>query len=39
VATRVINSRGSVEHVYAETQLRDHAVAALLRFPVAGPDA
>jgi peptide chain release factor subunit 1 len=41
MATRVIDSSGSVEHVYADTPLRERAVAvaALLRFPVPRPDA
>jgi peptide chain release factor subunit 1 len=39
MATRVIDSSGSVEHVYADTPLREHVVAALLRFPVPRPDA
>jgi peptide chain release factor subunit 1 len=37
MATRVLDASGSVEHVYADTSLRDHAVAALLRFPVPPP--
>jgi peptide chain release factor subunit 1 len=35
MATRVIGSSGHVEHVRADTPLRDELVAALLRFPVA----
>lgn len=38
MATRVLDAGGAVEHVYAGTPLRDHAVAALLRFPVHPPD-
>ncbi|MGH9231811.1 MAG: hypothetical protein ACRD0R_00520 [Acidimicrobiales bacterium] len=38
VATRVLDSGGRVEHVHADTPLRAHAVAALLRFPVPRPD-
>ena len=37
MATRVLDAGGRVEHVYADTPLRDHAVAALLRFPVPRP--
>ncbi|HZA76332.1 MAG TPA: hypothetical protein VE623_08075 [Acidimicrobiales bacterium] len=37
MATLVVDAGGSVEHVYADTPLRDHAVAALVRFPVHGP--
>jgi peptide subunit release factor 1 (eRF1) len=37
-AARVLDTRGHVEHVWAETPLRDHTVAALLRFPVARPE-
>jgi peptide chain release factor subunit 1 len=38
MAAHVHDTGGSVEHVYADTPLRDHAVAALLRFPVPRPD-
>ncbi|MCU1494991.1 MAG: hypothetical protein JWO62_2755 [Acidimicrobiaceae bacterium] len=34
MVTRVLESSGHVEHVHIETPLRDHLVAALLRFPV-----
>jgi peptide chain release factor subunit 1 len=34
MAARVVDTSGSVEHVYADTPLRDHSVAAILRFPV-----
>lgn len=37
MATRVLDSSGRVEHVHVETALRDHLVAALLRFPVPDP--
>ena len=37
MATRVLDTSGSVEHVYADTPLRDHVVAALLRFAVPRP--
>jgi peptide chain release factor subunit 1 len=38
MATRVLDAGGRVEHVHADTPLRDHTVAALLRFPVPRPD-
>lgn len=38
MASRVLDTNGAVEHVYADSPLRDHAVAALLRFPVPRPD-
>jgi peptide chain release factor subunit 1 len=38
MAARVLDASGGVEHVYANTPLRDHALAALLRFPVPRPD-
>jgi hypothetical protein len=34
MASRVFDSSGHVEHVYADTELRDQPVAALLRFPL-----
>jgi len=34
----VLDAGGRVEHVHADTPLRDHTVAALLRFPVPRPD-
>ncbi|MCU1377111.1 MAG: hypothetical protein JWN29_94 [Acidimicrobiales bacterium] len=34
MAAAVIDAGGQVEHVYAETPLAEHVVAALLRFPV-----
>jgi peptide chain release factor subunit 1 len=37
MATRVLDTGGRVEHVHADTPLRDHLVAALLRFPVPRP--
>jgi peptide chain release factor subunit 1 len=37
MAARVLESSGHVEHVYAATPLREHQVAALLRFPVPPP--
>jgi peptide chain release factor subunit 1 len=37
MATAVIDASGRVEHVYAETVLSQHVVAALLRFPVPEP--
>ena len=37
-AAAVIDAGGEVEHVYAETPLRQHVVAALTRFPVPRPD-
>jgi hypothetical protein len=37
MAGRVLDADGHVEHVHADTPLRDHTVAALLRFPVASP--
>jgi peptide subunit release factor 1 (eRF1) len=38
MAALVIGSSGRVEHVFADTPLRDHLVAALLRFPVQRPE-
>jgi peptide chain release factor subunit 1 len=37
MAARVFESSGHVKHVYADTPLREHQVAALLRFPVPPP--
>ena len=37
-AAAVIDAGGEVEHVYAETPLHQHLVAALTRFPVPRPD-
>lgn len=37
-AAAVIDAGGEIEHVYAETPLRQHVVAALTRFPVPRPD-
>jgi peptide chain release factor subunit 1 len=37
MAAAVIDAGGQVEHVYAETPLSEHVVAALLRFPVPLP--
>jgi peptide chain release factor subunit 1 len=37
MAALVIDTSGRVEHVYADTPLSQHAVAAFLRFPVADP--
>jgi peptide chain release factor subunit 1 len=37
MATAVVDSGGRVEHVYADTELRSHVVAARLRFPVPDP--
>jgi hypothetical protein len=37
MAEKVVETSGRVEHVYAETELSDHAVAAMLRFPVPRP--
>jgi hypothetical protein len=34
MATRVFGSSGHIEHVHADTPLREELVAALLRFPV-----
>ena len=39
MAVAVIDAGGSVEHVYADTALHEHKVAAILRFPVAPPNA
>jgi hypothetical protein len=33
----VVDSGGSIEHVRAETELRRHALAAALRFPLPPP--
>jgi peptide chain release factor subunit 1 len=38
MAAAVIDAGGRVEHVYADTELSRHVVAALLRFPVPQPD-
>ena len=37
-AAAVIDAGGEVEHVYADTPLRQHVVASLTRFPVPRPD-
>jgi peptide subunit release factor 1 (eRF1) len=37
LAEAVIDAGGTIEHVYADTQLRDHLVAADLRFPLPPP--
>jgi peptide chain release factor subunit 1 len=37
MAAAVVDASGSVEHVYADTPLAQHVVAALLRFPVPPP--
>ncbi|MET0324708.1 MAG: hypothetical protein ABW219_05740 [Ilumatobacteraceae bacterium] len=37
-AAAVIDAGGEIEHVYAETPLRQHVVATLTRFPVPRPD-
>jgi peptide subunit release factor 1 (eRF1) len=37
MAALVVDTSGRVEHVYVDTPLSQHAVAALLRFPVADP--
>jgi hypothetical protein len=37
MAAKVIDTGGGVEHVYAETALVQHTVAARLRFPVPRP--
>ncbi|MGZ4716898.1 MAG: baeRF10 domain-containing protein [Acidimicrobiales bacterium] len=37
MAARVLRSSGHIEHVHADTPLRDELVAALLRFPVPRP--
>ena len=37
MAALVIDTSGRVEHVYADTPLSQHTVAAFLRFPVAEP--
>jgi peptide chain release factor subunit 1 len=37
-AAAVIDASGEIEHVYADTPLRQHVVAALTRFPVPRPD-
>jgi peptide chain release factor subunit 1 len=37
MAEKVVETSGRVEHVYAETELSDHSVAAMLRFPVPRP--
>jgi peptide chain release factor subunit 1 len=39
MAAKVLDASGHVEHVWAETPLRDHTAAALLRFPVPQPAA
>lgn len=36
-AAKVLEASGHVEHVWADTSLREHTVAALLRFPVPRP--
>lgn len=38
MAAKVIDTGGGVEHVYADTELARHTVAARLRFPVPKPD-
>jgi peptide chain release factor subunit 1 len=38
MAAAVVDSSGRVEHVYADTPLEPHVVAALLRFPVPKPE-
>ncbi len=38
MARRVFDSSGRVEHVHADTPLREHTVGALLRFPVPRPE-
>ncbi|HEV7864082.1 MAG TPA: hypothetical protein VGR20_15330 [Acidimicrobiia bacterium] len=38
MAAAVVDSSGRVEHVYADTPLDPHVVAAMLRFPVPKPD-
>jgi peptide subunit release factor 1 (eRF1) len=37
MAALVVDTSGRVEHVYVDTPLSQHAVAAFLRFPVADP--
>jgi hypothetical protein len=37
MAEAVVEAGGKVEHVYADTELATHLVAATLRFPVARP--
>jgi peptide chain release factor subunit 1 len=37
MAAKVFDTSGRVEHVYADTPLVDHIVAANLRFPVPRP--
>jgi hypothetical protein len=37
MAAKVLDTGGRVEHVYADTRLAEHVVAALLRFPVPRP--
>jgi peptide chain release factor subunit 1 len=39
MAAKVLDTSGHVEHVWADTPLGDHTVAALLRFPVPQPPA
>ncbi|MCU1498345.1 MAG: hypothetical protein JWM47_2298 [Acidimicrobiales bacterium] len=39
MAVGVIDAGGTVEHVYADTPLHEHQVAAMLRFPVRAPTA